>query len=86
MPAVLVWGHCGTWGSATSLSVRYGQSSCGLLALPLEDLSQVPEWCTGIPVLVHWTAIAVFHMAAVGFAFAIVCVCVKGTVMVLFKL
>jgi len=30
----------------------------------------MPEWCTGIPVLVHWVAIAMFRMAAVGFAFA----------------
>jgi len=28
----------------------------------------MPEWCTGIPVLVHWVAIAVLRMAAVGFA------------------
>ena len=36
---------------------------------------KVSEWCTGIPVLVRWAAIAVFHMAAVGFAFAF-CFCV----------
>ena len=29
------------------------------------------EWCTGIPVLVHWAAIAMFCMTAVGFAFAL---------------
>ena len=29
---------------------------------------------TGIPVLVHWTAIAMFHIAVVGFAFALLCV------------
>ena len=45
------------------------------------------EWCTSIPVLVHWAAIAVFHMAAFhmaagGFAFVCtyvhtcVCLCV----------
>ena len=28
----------------------------------------MPEWCTGIPVLVHWAAIAMFCMAARGFA------------------
>jgi len=28
----------------------------------------MPEWCTGIPVLVHWAATAIFCMAAVGFA------------------
>ena len=56
------------------LSVRPGQSSCGLLALPQENClykAQVPEWCTDIPVLVHWV---VFCMAAVGFA---LCVCVR---------
>ena len=32
----------------------------------------MPEWCTGIdiPVLVHWAAIAMFCMAAVGFLYA----------------
>ena len=60
------------------LSVRLGQSSCGLLALPQEDLpvqgwnARVMQasqcWFTGRP-------IAMFHMAAVGFAFACVCVC-----------
>ena len=49
-----------------------GQSSCGILAL---HKAQVPEWCTGIPVLVHWVAIAMFHMAAIGFV-CVVCVCV----------
>ena len=33
-----------------------------------QEAAQVPEWCTGIPVLVRWVAIAVFRMAAVGFA------------------
>ena len=32
--------------------------------------AQVPEWCTGIPVLVHWVAIAMFRMAA-----GALCVC-----------
>ena len=39
------------------LSVRPGQSSCRLLALPEEDYlhkAQVLEWCTRFPVLVHW--------------------------------
>ena len=36
--------------------------------------AQVHEWCTGIPVMAHWAAIAVFCMTAVGFA----CVCVCG--------
>ena len=62
------------------LSVRLGQSSCGLLALPQEDFPGMPEWCTGIPVLVHWAAIAVLCMAAVGFAF--VCECVRVCVCV----
>ena len=53
--------------------MRPGQSTCGLLALPQKDLPQVTEWCTGIPVLVHWTVIAMFCMAAVGGG---VCVCV----------
>ena len=35
----------------------------------------MPEWCTGIPVLVCWEAIAVFCMAAVGFFFFASCVC-----------
>ena len=51
--------------------MRPGQPSCELLALLQEDLpaqAQVPEWCTGIPVLVHWVAMAVFCMAAGGFA------------------
>ena len=30
----------------------------------------MPEWCIGIPVLVQWAAIAMFRMAAGGFAFA----------------
>ena len=34
--------------------------------LPAQD-SQVPEWCTGLPVLVRWTTIAVFCMATGGF-------------------
>ena len=54
------------------LSVRPGQSSCGLLALPQEHKAQAPEWCIGILVLVCWVAIAVFRTAAVGFA---LCVC-----------
>ena len=28
----------------------------------------MPEWCTGVPTLVHWVAIAMFRMAAGGFA------------------
>ena len=28
------------------LSVRLGQSSCGLLTRPQEDLPGMPEWCT----------------------------------------
>ena len=28
----------------------------------------MPEWYIGNPVLVHWVAIAMFHMAVVGFA------------------
>ena len=39
----------------------------------------MPEWCTGIPVLVRWGAIAVLRMAAVGFA---LCVCVRAYVCV----
>jgi len=39
----------------------------------------VPEWCTGIPVLVHWVAVAMFCMAAVGFAFLL---CVRMCVYV----
>jgi len=35
----------------------------------------MPKWCTGIPVLVHWATIAVLRMAAVGFAFALLCEC-----------
>jgi len=35
----------------------------------------MPEWCTGIPVLAHWVAIAKFCMATIGFAFFCVCVC-----------
>jgi len=38
---------------------------------------QVLEWCTGIPA---WAAIAMFHMAAKGFAFALflrICMCVS---------
>ena len=53
------------------LSVRLGQSYCGLLALPEEDKA---EWYTGIPVLVHWVAIAMFCIAAIGFA---LCVCLS---------
>ena len=35
----------------------------------------MPEWCTGIPVLVRWAVIAVFCMAAIGFALCVsVCV------------
>ena len=48
------WGHCGTV-----------VSPCGLLVLPQEDLPQVPEWCTRIPVLVYWAEIAVFCTAAI---------------------
>ena len=40
----------------------------------------MPEWCTAIPVLVRWVAIAVFRMAAIGFAFVCVCVCVRACV------
>ena len=50
--------------------MRPGQSSCGLLALPQGiclHKAQVPEWCTGISVLVHRAAIAMFRMAAGGF-------------------
>ena len=58
--------------------MRLGQSSCGLLACPNRiclHMAQVPEWCTGIPVLVCWVAMAMFHMAAIGFAlFLLVCV------------
>ena len=36
----------------------------------------MPEWCTGIAVLVHWVAIAMFFVAAVGFVLFCVCVCV----------
>ena len=31
----------------------------------------MPEWCTGIPVLVHWAAMAMYRMASGGFAFAL---------------
>jgi len=44
---------------------------------------QAPEWYTGIPVLVHWVAIAALRMAAGRFAlrfcafvYACVCLCV----------
>ena len=48
-----------------------------LLQVTQEDLPQAPEWCTGIPVLAHSAAIAVFHIAAIGLAFRLyVCVCV----------
>ena len=59
------------------LSMRPGQSSCGLLALGIcLHKAQAPEWYTGIPVLVRWAAIAVFRTAAIGFAFfCFVCVC-----------
>ena len=33
--------------------------------------AQVPEWCTGITMLLHWVAIAMFCTAAVGFAFCL---------------
>ena len=62
------------------LSVRPGQSSCRLLVLLQEEfpaLAQMPEWCTGIPVLVHWVAIAVFRTAAVGFVRVRTHVCVS---------
>ena len=45
--------------------MRPGQS---LLALPQVYLARVPEWCTGILVLVHCAAIAMFRVAAGGFA------------------
>ena len=47
LSCLVVWGHCGTLGSAI-LSVRPGQPSCRILALPQEDLPHkawVPEWC-----------------------------------------
>ena len=58
--------------------MRPGQSFCGLLVLPQEDLpaqTQVPEWCAGIPVLVRWAAIAVFRTAADCFVCVCVCIC-----------
>ena len=39
------------------LSMRPKQPSCGLLNLPQEYKIQVPEWSTGILVLVCWMAI-----------------------------
>ena len=67
------------------LSVRPGQSSCRLLVLSQEDLpaqeDQVPEWCTGIPV-VRWVAITMCHTAGffalvqvVNFCFALSTFC-----------
>ena len=55
--------------------MRPRQFSCGLLAL---HKAQVPEWCTGIPVLVCWATVAVFQMAAIGFA--LLCVSVDACV------
>jgi len=60
--------------------MRPGQFFCGLTTIFLHK-AQVPEWCTGIPMLVHWAAIAVFCMAAVGFALLFVCVGGRGVVM-----
>ena len=46
----------------------------------------MPEWCTGIPALVHWAAIAMLCIAAGGFALlalrACVCVCVNVGIMI----
>jgi len=60
--------------------MRPGQSSCRLLALLQENLPAQGSSALvhSIPVLVQWVAIAVFCMAAKGFAFLRVraCMCV----------
>ena len=37
--------------------------------------AKASEWSTGIPVLVHCLALAMFHMAAVGFYITNLCIC-----------
>ena len=69
------------------LSVRPGQFTSGLLALPQEDLlvlalprriclhkAQVSQWCTGIPVLVQWAVIAALARLSQALHFVLQCI------------
>ena len=62
------WGGCGTlW----PFSMRFAQSSYGLQGKICQYEAQIPCCCIEIPVLVHWAAIAMFHLAL----YVYVCVC-----------
>ena len=58
---------CGTQTSTTT-PTPLGQLGPSSRRICLHK-AQVSEWCSGIPVLIQWVAIAVFCTDAVGFAF-----------------
>ena len=78
MPNCTCLSGCGTLGSMISLYEN------GLLLVSRRIFlhkAQVPEWCMGIPSLVHWAVIAMFCMAAVDLA-CFVCMGACGCVSV----